>query len=415
MQKVLSPRRIVFIVLLILVGVLLFAAPRLFSSTYMNGDLVGRGETLKTPPPKPDVIHLETPEPLKAIYMTQCVVGTPSFREKLVKLIDETELNAVIIDIKDFSGRIAFTTDNEILANAVSDTCGAYDMKEFIKTLHEKNIYVIGRITVFQDPHYSKLHPELAVKKASDGSTWKDNKGLSFIDVGAEPFWDYIIELSEESYVLGFDELNFDYVRYPSDGPMKDIAFTWSEGKNKEERLEDFFAYLYDHLSKPTRGFDTAPKLSVDLFGYTTTNTDDLGIGQVLERALPYFHYVMPMVYPSHYNDGFIGIADPAAHPYEVIEYSMREAARRARVVAASVVSPATTTDIIFLKAQAEKGHGDIKESQLRPWIQDFDLGATYTPEMVRAEIQATYDVGLTSWALWDAGNTYTRGALLNE
>ncbi len=399
----------------ILIGGAVFAAPHLFSATYMSGTLVGRGETLRTPPPKPDVIHLETPEPFKAIYMSQCVVGTPSFREKLVKLIDETELNSVIIDIKDFSGTIAFQTENELLVHAISDQCGAYDMKEFIKLLHEKNIYVVGRITVFQDPHYSALHPELAVKKASDGSTWKDNKGLSFIDVGAEPFWDYIVELSRESYALGFDELNFDYVRYPSDGPMKDIAFTWSEGKNKQERLEDFFSYLYAKLSTPFDGFKTVPKLSVDLFGYTTTNTDDLGIGQVLERALPYFHYVMPMVYPSHYNSGFIGIKDPSAHPYEVIEYSMREAARRARLVAASVVSPATTTDIMFLKAQAEKGHGDINELQLRPWIQDFNLGATYTAEMVRAQFQATYDAGLTSWAIWDAGNTYTESALLPE
>ncbi|GMU73931.1 MAG: hypothetical protein AMXMBFR44_1300 [Candidatus Campbellbacteria bacterium] len=413
-------------VVIFLVG--FFIGPQIFSYRYNQQEVKAQNATFDEEEKKPasDVVHLPTPDPLKAIYMTQCVVGTPSFREKLVKLIDETELNAVIIDIKDFSGKIAFTTDNPVLAPSVSDACGARDMKEFIKMLHGKNIYVVGRITVFQDPFYSKLHPELAVKKESDTSVvWTDHKGLSFIDVGARPFWDYIIELSRESYALGFDELNYDYVRYPSDGNMKDIAFTLSEGKPKDVELETFFAYLYEALDTgeaPTSGLrsvrnifsddEPRPVLSVDLFGYTTTNRDDLGIGQLLERALPYFDYVMPMVYPSHYNAGFIGIAKPASSPYEVVKYSMDEAVRRVRAMAEAKNSTATTTEATYLRTQANKGHGNINVLQMRPWLQDFDLGATYTPEMVRAQMQATYDAGLTSWALWDAGNTYTRAAL---
>ncbi|HXK39556.1 MAG TPA: putative glycoside hydrolase, partial [Candidatus Paceibacterota bacterium] len=271
--------------------VTLIALPHVGASTYTR--TTAEPDTILPvveKPKKPVVEHLKTPEKVKAIYMSQCVVGTPSFRERLVELIDTTELNAVVIDIKDFSGKLAFTTNNPLLSDSVSGDCGATDIEAFIKTLHEKDIYVIGRVTVFQDPYYSKLHPELAVKKASDGTVWEDFKGLSFIDVGAKEYWKHVVEIAKESYRKGFDEINLDYVRYPSDGNMKDIAFMLG-GQTKAETLEAFFAYFYDELSEPFDDFEDVPALSVDLFGYTTTNTDDLGIGQVLERALPYFDY----------------------------------------------------------------------------------------------------------------------------
>lgn len=370
-------------------------------------------ETVEKEPEQPRVVHLATPEPTKAIYMTQCVVGTPSFRAQLVDLIETTELNSVIIDIKDFSGKLAFGTDNPKLSASVSDACGARDMESFIELLHSKGIYVIGRITVFQDPYYAEAHPNLAVKRASDGGVWHDYKKLSFIDVGAREYWDYIVEITKESYAIGFDELNFDYIRFPSDGNMKDIAFPHSGSRPKQEVLEDFFAYLYDEVKDPDNfDGDGVPVISADLFGMTTTNTDDLNIGQVLERTLPYFDYVMPMVYPSHYPSGFNGWTKPATVPYEVVKFAMDAAVRRARTLAASENSTGTTTEAVRLRELAGKGHGNVSPTQLRTWIQDFDLGATYTSDMVRAQIQATYDAGLTSWALWDAGNTYTRAAL---
>jgi hypothetical protein len=407
-----------FVVAILFLGYV--GGPGLFSYTYSSVEKDTEHSVLveqeEEPVRAPKVIHLPTPDVVKGVYMTQCVVGTPSFRDKIVALVEATELNSIIIDIKDFSGGISFPTDNPKLAPYVSEACGAFDMKSFIERLHAKGIYVIGRITVFQDPLYSKQHPELAVKKASDTSiVWTDYKGLPFIDVGARPFWEYIVELSRESYDIGFDELNYDYVRYPSDGNMKDIAFTHSEGKPKADVLELFFAYLYDKLSGPWEDNEDVPALSVDLFGYTTTNRDDLGIGQLLERALPYFNFVMPMVYPSHYNSGFIGIAKPATAPYEVVKYSMEESVRRVRALADAKGSTATTSEAEYLRTQAYKGHGNIHVQQMRPWLQDFDLGAIYTPDMVRAQIQATYDAGLTSWALWDAGNTYTQAALRND
>lgn len=372
---------------------------------------VGEGTEDVLPEPVFRVVHLPAPEPFKAIYMSQCVSGTPSFRDQLVRLIDDTELNSVVIDVKDYTGKIAFVTNSPVLRDSVSDECRASDMKEFIGRLHDLGIYVVGRVTVFQDPFYTKKRPDLAVKKASDSNTaWKDYKGLSFIDVGARDFWDYILAISREAYDLGFDELNYDYIRYPSDGNMKDIAFPHTGARFKDKVLEEFFAYLSGEL-RSKDGFETGegPVLSADLFGMTTTNTDDLNIGQILERALPYFDYVMPMVYPSHYPKGFNGWAQPATIPYDIVKFSMDSAVKRARALANSVNS--TTTPRVT--SASDELIKKVSARQLRPWLQDFDLGATYTSEMVRAQIQATYDSGLTSWALWDAGNTYTRSALL--
>lgn len=352
----------------------------------------------KKEPHTPLVQHIETPKPLKAIYMSQCVVGTPSFRDELVEFVEDTELNALVIDIKDFSGKISFPTSNSVLSGAVSDACGARDMKEFIKKLHSKDIYVIGRITVFQDPHYTSQHPELAVQ-STKGGVWKDNKGLAFVDVGARPFWGYIVELGKEAYALGFDELNFDYVRYPSDGPMSEALYTHSNSKSKPEMLEEFFKYLTGELRQ------TGAVLSADLFGMTTTNEDDLNIGQVLERALPYFDGVYPMVYPSHYPSGFRGYDNVNQHSYDIVNYSMHVAAQRAQATTTAVA--ALTHERIGTSTPAlyKKPVHDVYK--LRPWLQSFDYPVTYTPEMVEEQIRATEDAGLDSWLFWDAANKY--------
>ena len=210
---------------------------------------------------------------------------------------------------------------------------------------------------------------------------WRDRKGLAWIDAAAREAWEYTVALAKESYAVGFDELNFDYVRFPSDGDMNDIAYPWSGTRVKTEVLDSFFAYLASEL-KPTGAV-----ISADFFGMTTTNRDDLNIGQVLEVGLAHFDFVAPMVYPSHYPTNFLGMPNPAAEPYRVIKYSLDRAFARA----------STTPE------------------KIRPWLQDFDLGATYTADMVRAQMQATYDAGFTSWMLWDPSNRYTQDALLTE
>lgn len=351
------------------------------------------------------VTHIQTPEAVKAIYMTACVLGTPFFREKLVNIADTTEINSIIIDIKDYSGTISFEAKDPLLKDNNGKGCRATDVKKFIAHLHSKNIYTIARITVFQDPYYTKLHPELAVIKKSDGTVWKDNKGLSFIDVSAKPYWEYIVALGKEAHAMGFDELNFDYIRYPSDGPMKDIDYSWGKGMSKPEALEHFFVYLHGALSP------TGAKLSADLFGMTTTNTDDLNIGQVLERALPYFDYISPMVYPSHYPPNYNNWKNPNDHVYDVVKFGMTRAVERAIATTTPVehfggVRVGTSTPAIYTKEVFDK-------NKLRPWLQDFDYGGNYGATEVRAQIQATYDSGLNSWFLWDPANRYTKEALV--
>lgn len=401
---------------IILVGgfsVFYFFIPAVFSVAYKPEETTATTTAQElatgTKPLIPEFIvtHVATPNPLKAIYMTACVAGTPSFREKLVKIAGTTEVNSIIIDIKDYSGTIVFDAEDPLLKGNAGKGCRTTDLKEFIGRLHDKGIYVIARITVFQDPYYTKLHPELAVAKKSDGTIWKDNKGLSFIDVSAKPYWEYIIALGKEAHAIGFDELNFDYIRFPSDGPMKDIAYPWSKNMNKAEALERFFAFLHDNLSP------TGAKLSADLFGMTATNYDDLNIGQVLERALPYFDYVSPMVYPSHYPPQFNGWVNPNEHVYDVVHYSMSRAVERAVATTTPVLHLGaqrigTSTPAIYTKEAYDK-------NKLRPWLQDFDYGGDYGAVEVRAQIQATYDSGLNSWFLWDPKNLYTKEALMLE
>ena len=353
--------------------------PSFLTLTYKSekAEAVGESVALKEPP----VTHISTPEPLKAIYMSSWVAGTPSIREGLVKLIEDTELNAVVIDIKDYTGKIAFEVSDPELQKIGSAEKRVPDMKEFIAELHKKDIYVIGRIAVFQDPHMVKHRPDLAVRRKSDGAVWKDYKGITWLDANSKEVWDYTILIGRESYSLGFDELNFDYIRFPSDGNMKDISYPLSGIKSKPEAIRSFFEYLSINL-RPS-----GVKISADLFGMTATNKDDLNIGQVLENALPYFDYIAPMVYPSHYPPGFNGYSNPNKYPYDVVHFSMSEAAKR--TVAAS------TTPL-----------------KLRPWLQDFDYGGDYDIPEVKAQIKATYDSGLTSWMLWSPSNKYTRGAL---
>ncbi len=398
----------------------------------MQGIEAAETPVAEGPDDRPVVTHVPLPEQVKTIYMTSCVVGTPNFRQRLVDLIVETEVNSVIIDIKDFSGTISFPPESEEWQSAWHNSrCGARDMRDFIEALHGIGVYVIGRITVFQDPFYTTSHPELAVKRADGVTVWKDYKGLSFIDVGARPYWDHLINLSVDSYNIGFDELNFDYVRYPSDGPMNDISFTKSQtfpGDNdKQANLETFFAYLNDRLSdeslfaayrhENTGRPSSTPYTSADLFGMTTTNYDDLSIGQVQDRAAPYFDFIAPMVYPSHYPNSFLGLGNPNDYPYKVVYHAMKTGVDRMRASTTPMQGffhePISVTNAsgtpIFNGKYTKPTYGPEK---FRTWIQDFDYGGDYDAVDVRAQIQASYDAGVTSWMIWAPSNIYTKAAL---
>ena len=375
--------------------------------------------------------HVATPKAVKALYMSSWVAGSPNIRTHVVGLLDSTEANSIVIDIKDYSGMVSFVTKDESL-NAIGCTEKRIsDIGPFIKMLHEKGVYVIGRLAVFQDPCFVKLHPEAAVKRSSDGGIWKDKKGISWMDAGSKQVWDHTIQIAKASYDMGFDEINFDYIRFPTDGNMKDILFPSSGTRAKSLVIGDFFRYIDKNLrggqasTSSDPAFDTLYKsytatstadataalhmnstfagagatstegngrltLSADLFGLVTVASDDLGIGQTLDQTLPYVDYISPMVYPSHFGNGWNGFKNPADHPYDVIKISMAGGIAKAE----------------------SKG---LNIQKLRPWLQDFNLKATYTPDMVRAQMQATYDDGLTSWLLWDPNNRYSASALHSE
>ncbi len=365
----------------------------IFTVHYDDGPAAAALLASSTEPAVPVFVatHVAIPDAVRAIYMTSCVASSQRLRDRLIHVADTTEINAVVIDIKDFEGKVSLPLEHPLFENELSERCPVRGMRGVIAELHEKGVYVIGRITVFQDPYHAMLRPDLAVQKASDRSVWSDRKGLHFIDPGAIEYWEYIAELARASYNEGFDELNFDYIRFPSDGDMKDIYFPLSEAAvmanpefGKAEVLKGFFSYLDNSLA------DTGAVISADLFGMTMTNTDDLNIGQVLEYVAPYFDYIAPMVYPSHYPPGFNGWSNPNTRVYEVVKFSMDKGVAR--------MNAASTTPL-----------------KLRPWLQDFDYGGQYGATEVRAQIQATYDAGLTSWMLWDPANHYTPEALVGE
>ncbi len=335
-------------------------------------------DTVVVPPP---IVHVAPPAQVKALYMSSWVASTPSVRARLVKLITTTELNAVVIDVKDNTGTVTW-----------NGRMKKGDLEEFVKELHSHDIYVIGRVAVFQDQHYAGLHTQDAVQK-QDGSLWKSKKGEAWVDTGSQAMWDYVIGIGKEAHDIGFDEINLDYIRFSTEGVYDGLMFPHSKERAHTDRVgvvSEFYKYVTDAFRA-----EGIP-VSGDVFGIITTSTQDIPvIGQDLHAALTYFDYVAPMVYPSHYAPGTFGYAQPAARPKEVITEAMKGALRIADEVASST---GQSTSTVRLK--------------LRPWYQDFNMGAVYTADMVRAQIQAGESLGVTSWMLWDPSNKYTPGAL---
>ncbi len=344
-----------------------------------------------------DLIPLPLPaEPafvVKALYYGSWSASRPSFVYKLIALASSTEINAVVIDIKDFSGSLAYSTDLAQVKKYNVNGWRIKDINSLLGKLAQANIYSIARITVFQDPVLAKARPDLAIQSESKlafstaSSTavslfWLDYSGLAWIDPASQEAWDYNVAIAKDALERGFDEINFDYIRFPSDGDLKDMSFPfWDNKIAKHLVIKQFFAYLREQLPQA--------KLSVDLFAYSLTVLDDVGIGQLFEDAFDYFDYICPMIYPSHFSKGFLGFLEPAKYPYEIVKDSMDKAMVRIRA----------------------------KEStaKIRPWLQDFDLGADYNEEMVRQEIQAVVDAtgkDFQGFMLWNSWNTYTTEAL---
>src|SRR3989344_8752396 len=230
------------------------------------------------------------PEYIKAIYLTNWSAGSAKKMVYVLKLMRDTELNAVVIDIKDFSGYVGYNTDLDLPKKYKAVELRIPFLNKMVKQLHDEGIYLIGRISVFQDQRLAIARPDLALHSSSTGAVWKDHKGLTWMDAAAVEVWDYNAAIAEEILDRGFDEVNFDYIRFASDGNLNDIRYPfWDEKKLKVNVLKECFRYLWEKLPEA--------KLSADLFGLATISTDGVGIGQHLEYALPSFYAIAPMLY----------------------------------------------------------------------------------------------------------------------
>lgn len=337
----------------------------------------------------PDWNIMKSDIPVRGIYITAQTVADKAKFDKLIKLIDETELNAVVIDVKNDEGMVTYHTNIEdVQFDGANTKVTIQDIDSVLKILNKKNIYPIARIVTFKDNKAASRFPNLAVKSKS-GSVWRDRNGQGWLNPYNKEAWDYVVDIAEEAAAKGFKEIQFDYVRFPTDGNLKMTDYGRSSGSSKPQAIGDFLKYARTRLS------DMGVVVSADVFGLVTTAETDMNIGQKLEYLADSVDVISPMVYPSHYGKGCYGIAEPDFEPYKIVNYSMKVG-----------------------KQRLDKNDKSI--ARLRPWLQDFS--ATYLPKYkkygpaeVRAQIKATYDAGVDEWILWNAANRYTVNGLNKE
>jgi hypothetical protein len=346
------------------------------------------------------VQHIPMPAEVRGFYMTSYSAASKSLRADLLEYAERNRLNAVVIDVKDGGGLLSFMPDSPTLQAHAPTKSTIPDLDAVLKDVGDHHLYRIARVFVFQDPDYVKRVPAEAVQRAG-GGVWADRKGVTWVDAGSKAAWRYNADIAKEVYDRGFDEIQFDYIRFPSDGNLADITYARDEEKiPKHEVIRKFFDFMHDELE-----VKRDIPISYDLFGYTTWYTDfDLGIGQLMRDALPDSTAVSAMVYPSHYSAGALGFANPAAHPYEIIDYSLKSVNKlyRQREKECSGIEDgtisATSTPIMPC---------DGPLAGQRPWIQAFDIGAVYDAPMIQAQIEAVRDNDGAGFLLWNARNVY--------
>ncbi len=328
---------------------------------------------------------LSTPTQVKGIYLTGYTFSNKKKRTDLINLIKNTELNTIVIDFQDSDGGLMFPVQDPELQKIPLSTVylSRKKFREILNKIHKEGIYTIVRITTFQDSGAVKAFPDLVLKNKR-GDDWKNYKNLSWLDMTNKKSWEIPAKKALEAVKMGFDEVQFDYVRFPTDGNLKSISYYELGDKKKYEVLIDFFSFLQKQKKK------LGVPISVDLFGITYANysniSRDLMIGQRLIDAVKYFDYVSPMLYPSHYVSGYLGYKNPANFPYQVISKALYDGHNMIR---RHTKQPITKT---------------------RPWLQSFNLGAIYDYGKIRAEIRAVEESGSSGWILWNARNVYGIG-----
>ena len=395
---------------------------------------------------------------VKGIYVTGAMAGT-SGMDDLIALVDRTELNALVIDVKNDDGRVVYEMDTPMVSGIGSSKKLVSDMPGLIQKCKEHDIYLIARIVAFKDPFLAENRTDLALHDES-GNLFRDSSGLAWVNPYKEEVWEYLLEIAEEAVAIGFDEIQFDYIRFATDSGMKNVDFgPEAEEKSREAVITEFVEYASERLH--SQGIP----VSADVYGIVIDSELDASlVGQNYYEMSKYLDYISPMVYPSHYGPGNLGLAVPDAQPYETIYRSMsasrrvlaglegpeeeaeavsgNDIAQETEAVSGNDVSQeaaAETGGAVSQEAAAVSGNGavsaaeetelpDPKEmepaeeirAQVRPWLQDFtatwvDGHITYGPEEIRAQIQAVYDAGYEEWILWNAANRYTEGGLLPE
>lgn len=395
---------------------------------------------------------------VKGIYVTGAMAGT-SGMDDLIALVDRTELNTMVIDVKNDDGRVVYEMDTPMVSEIGSSKKLVSDMPGLIQKCKEHDIYLIARIVAFKDPFLAENRTDLALHDES-GNLFRDSSGLAWVNPYKEEVWKYLLEIAEEAVAIGFDEIQFDYIRFATDSGMKNVDFgPEAEGKSREAVITEFVEYASERLH--SQGIP----VSADVYGIVIDSELDASlVGQNYYEMSKYLDYISPMVYPSHYGPGNLGLAVPDAQPYETIYRSMSAS----RKVLAGLEGPeeeveavsgndiplktedvsgndvpqdaaAESVGVVSQETAAVSGNGavsagartelpDPKEmepaeeirAQVRPWLQDFtatwvDGHITYGPEEIRAQIQAVYDAGYEEWILWNAANRYTEGGLLPE
>jgi hypothetical protein len=344
-------------------------------------------EKTRIAPTRGTVEAVLRPQAIKAAYLTYYGVGDRGIRTRVLDLAERTELNAVVIDVKGDRGWVLYRTEVEqALAVGAQGPGTLRDFDAMMADFKARRIYTIARIVVFKDNILASARPDLAVLDTRTGKPWMDNEKLAWVDPFREEVWAYNIALAREAVRRGFDEIQFDYVRFPTDGKLG--AARYARPVSKDTRLPTIAAFLQRARREigPTGAF-----VAADLFGYTAFNENDTDIGQRIEELAPHLDFICPMVYPSGYHKGIPGHANPILVPYKVVHESVRLIRKRAGGTVARV----------------------------RPWLQDFrdyafDRRVFGVPE-IQAQIKGSDEAGGIGWMLWNPRNDYTASALRAE
>ena len=314
------------------------------------------------------------PDHVRGVHVTSYAVATPELFEPIMALADpKVGMNAIQIDVKDERGEIAFSTPIP-LAQKDGAQMDIYDPVKTLRRAHDAGLYTIARIVTFQDGYAPVHDPSLGVHNRS-GGLWKNNLGITWLDPTNEQAWQYPVQVAQYAAELGFDEIMFDYVRYPTDGNAADMVFK-DPARPRQETITAFLKYASSKL-KPL-----GVHVSAAMFGLAATA--DLGIGQWPGKLRNTLDAVYPMVYPSHFTDGQFGIDKPADAPGETVAAALADWRRKTN-------------------------GGSV---QIRPWLQDFTMGnsITYGLPQVKAQIAAADRTGASGWLLWNATCRYTAG-----